>query len=180
MKLNFEELGLPPRVRVAEISYLIAAKAIVVRVHHQDTGGDWLYWRSIEGEPRYRLLLPQEPQHTILSYVPDPTGSRLYVLKFSSTPTVDGKGMGMDFETLYEMEVRDGAQPVELASRATMGRDWIAAILAAGSDPPALYCSVGRHEAPRPGGASMAYGVERFDLSTRRFSPVCDLPGTFI
>ena|SRR2546427_9759012 len=180
MKLNFEELGLPPRVRVAEINYLIAAKAIVVRVHHQDTGCDWLYWRPIEGEPRYRLLLPQEPQHTILSYMPDPTGSWLYVLKFSCTSTVDGRGMGMDFEKLYEIEVREGAQPVELVSKARMGRDWSCAILAAGNDPPALYCSVGRHEAPRPGGESMAYSVERFDLKTRRISPVCDLPGTFI
>lgn len=180
MKLNFEELGLPPRVRVAEISYLIAAKSIVARVHHQDTGCDWLYWRSIEGAPRYRLLLPQEPQHTILSYVPDPTGSRLYLLKFSCTQTVDGKDMGMDFETLYEIEVREGAQPVKLVSKATMGRDWICAILAASNDPLALYCSVGRQEVPRAGGESMAYGVERFDLSTRRFSPVCDLPGTFI
>jgi len=83
MSLNFEELGLPPAVRLMEINYLVAAKAIIARVHHSETKCDWLYWRAVDEEPRYRVLLPQEPMRTILSYVPDPSGSRLYVLKCS-------------------------------------------------------------------------------------------------
>jgi len=83
MSLNFGELGLPPAVRLMEINYLVAAKAIIARVHHSETKCDWLYWRAVDEEPRYRVLLPQEPMRTILSYVPDPSGSRLYVLKCS-------------------------------------------------------------------------------------------------
>ena len=71
MSLNFGELGLPPAVRLMEINYLVAAKAIIARVHHSETKCDWLYWRAVDEEPRYRVLLPQEPMRTILSYVPD-------------------------------------------------------------------------------------------------------------
>jgi hypothetical protein len=180
MTLNFEELGLPPRVRLSEINYLVAARAIVVRVHHQETKCEWLYWRSVEEQPRYQVLLPQEPMRTILSYVPDPSGSRLYILKCSWTPSLDGKGMGGDFEALYEVEVRHGAEPKELMTRTTMGKNWISAILAASDTPSALYCSVARYQPPRAASESVAYGLERFDLKTRKFSPVCDLPGVFI
>ncbi|TMB15757.1 MAG: hypothetical protein E6J65_21140 [Deltaproteobacteria bacterium] len=180
MSLNFEELGLPPAVRLMEINYLVAAKAIIARVHHSETKCDWLYWRAVDEEPRYRVLLPQEPMRTILSYVPDPSGSRLYVLKCSCTPTLDGMGMGMDFEALYEVEVGRDATPKELMTRPAMGGNWIAALLGAGDNPAALYCSVARYESRTPTGESVAYKLERLDLATRMFSHICDLPGVFI
>jgi hypothetical protein len=177
MQLNYEKLGLPRGATVLESLYLAAPSAMVLRVRDKDTKRDQLYWRRVKGKERYKPLVAAEPLRTIRSIASDPSGSTLYFLRFVCTPALDGHGDGLDFEALYQTEVRQGAHAKELVSAASLRGASLAAILGVAGNPPALYCSVRRQNRNRK---APRYSLERLDLATRKFSEICSLPGVFL